>query len=125
MVTVGMTIESNRAPAHISLRRSLTFWPLLFYGLAVIVGAGIYVAIASVIDRAGLAAPLAFFLAGVAAGMTGLCYAELASRFPEASGAVAYVKQGFGSERNIRTDGHPAGISASNERLHGVMHPSA
>ena len=84
-----MTIESNQAPAHIGLRRSLTFWPLLFYGLAVIVGAGIYVAIASVIDRAGAAAPLSFLLAGIAAGMTGLCYAELASRFPEASGAVA------------------------------------
>jgi len=27
------------------LRRVLTFWPLLFYGLGVIVGAGIYVAI--------------------------------------------------------------------------------
>jgi amino acid transporter len=100
-----MTIESNQAPAHISLRRSLTFWPLLFYGLAVIVGAGIYVAIASVIHRAGAAAPLSFLLAGVAAGMTGLCYAELASRFPEASGAVAYVKQGFGSDRAAQVTG--------------------
>jgi APA family basic amino acid/polyamine antiporter len=100
-----MTIESNQAPAHIGLRRSLTFWPLLFYGLAVIVGAGIYVAIASVIDRAGAAAPLSFLLAGIAAGMTGLCYAELASRFPEASGAVAYVKQGFGSDRAAQATG--------------------
>jgi basic amino acid/polyamine antiporter, APA family len=74
-----MTVEIKQASAHIGLRRSLTVWPLLFYGLAVIVGAGIYVAIASVIDRAGPAAPLSFLLAGIAAGMTGLCYAELAS----------------------------------------------
>jgi hypothetical protein len=53
------------ASACVSLRRSLTLWPLLFYGLAVIVGAGIYVAIASVIDRAGEAAPLSFLLAGI------------------------------------------------------------
>lgn len=37
--------------------------------------------------------------------MTGLCYAELASRFPEASGAVAYVKQGFGSDRAAQVTG--------------------
>lgn len=91
--------KAESATTPISLRRSLTLWPLLFYGLAVIVGAGIYVAIGSVIDRAGEAAPLSFLLAGIVAGLTGLCYAELASRFPEASGAAAYVKHGFGSDR--------------------------
>jgi amino acid transporter len=100
-----MTIESDQMPKHVGLRRSLTVLPLLLYGLAVIVGAGIYIAIASVIDRAGPAAPLSFLLAGIAAGMTGLCYAELASRFPEASGAVAYVKQGFGSDRIAQVTG--------------------
>ena len=100
-----MTIEDDSAHSQVALRRSLTIGPLLFYGLAVIIGAGIYVAIASVIGRAGAAAPLSFLLAGVAAGMTGLCYAELASRFPEASGAVAYVKQGFGSDRAARLTG--------------------
>jgi amino acid transporter len=89
-----MTIEGRSTQPEVALRRSLTVGPLLFYGLAIIVGAGIYVAIASVIGRAGAAAPLSFLLAGVAATMTGLCYAELASRFPEASSAVAYVKQG-------------------------------
>lgn len=81
------------------LRRVLTFWPLVFYGLGVIVGAGIYVAIGAVIERAGNAAPISFLLAGVAAAATGLCYAELASRFPEAAGGVAYVRHGFGSDR--------------------------
>ena len=45
-----------------ALRRVLTFWPLLFYGLGVIVGAGIYVAIGTVMARAGDAAPVAFLL---------------------------------------------------------------
>jgi amino acid transporter len=79
------------------LRRVLTFWPLLLYGLGVIVGAGIYVAIGTVIGRARDAAPVAFLVAGVTAAMTGLCYAELASRFPEAAGSVVYVKHGLGS----------------------------
>jgi APA family basic amino acid/polyamine antiporter len=85
--------------APTGLRRSLTFWPLLFYGLGVIVGAGIYVAIGTVIARAGGAAPLSFLLAGLIAALTGLCYAELASRFPDAGGAAIYVKQGFRSSR--------------------------
>jgi APA family basic amino acid/polyamine antiporter len=100
-----MTIERRSTQPKVALRRSLTIGPLLFYGLAIIVGAGIYVAIASVIGRAGAAAPLSFLLAGTAAAMTGLCYAELASRFPEASGAVAYVTQGFGSDRAAQVTG--------------------
>ncbi len=88
-----------------SLRRILTFWPLLFYGLGVIVGAGIYVAIGTVIARAGDTAPVAFLLAGITAAMTGLCYAELASRFPEAAGSVVYVKHAFGSETLSRLTG--------------------
>ncbi len=94
-----MTIDIDQTPAHVGLRRSLTLGPLMLYGLAVIVGAGIFVAIASVIGRAGPAAPLSFLLAGITASLTGLCYAELSSRFPEAAGAAAFVKEGFGSDR--------------------------
>lgn len=86
-------------PSPQVLQRTLTFWPLVFYGLGEIVGAGIYVAIGQVIARSGEAAPFAFLIAGIAAALTGLCYAELASRFPEAAGAAAYVKHVFGSDR--------------------------
>jgi basic amino acid/polyamine antiporter, APA family len=94
-----MDNPASPTSGRVQLRRALTFWPLLFYGLGVIVGAGIYVAIGAVIRRAGDAAPLSFLLAGIAAGLTGLCYAELAGRFPEAGGGVSYVRHGFGSDR--------------------------
>lgn len=96
---------SNAAPAGDRLRRVLTLWPLVFYGLSVIVGAGIYVAIGAVMRRAGDAAPLAFLAAAVPAVLTGLCYAELAARFPEAGGAAAYVRRGFGSDRLAQVTG--------------------
>lgn len=96
----GMTEHSTP-----SLRRALTFWPLLFYGIGIIVGAGIYVALGEVVARAGAAAPLSFLLAGIAAGFTGLCYAALASRFPEAAGAAAYAKHGFASDRFAQATG--------------------
>jgi basic amino acid/polyamine antiporter, APA family len=88
----------QNSTVHVELRRAITFWPLLFYGLGVIVGAGIYVATDAVIQRAGDAAPISFFVAGFAAGLTGLCYAELGARFPEAGRAAAYVREGFGSD---------------------------
>ena len=89
----------DRPAAPAGLRRSLTFWPMVLYGLGVIVGAGIYVAVGTVIARAGGGAPLSFLLAGLIAGLTGLCYAELASRFPDAGGAAIYVQRGFDSDR--------------------------
>lgn len=75
----------------LALRRTLGFWLLFFYGIGIIVGAGIYVLVGAVAAKAGMAAPLAFLLAGVLAALTGLSYAELVTRMPEASGAVAYV----------------------------------
>jgi APA family basic amino acid/polyamine antiporter len=81
------------------LRRTLTLWPLIFYGMGVIVGAGVYVALGTVIARAGEAAPLCFLVAGVTACLTGLCYAELAGRYPEAAGAAAFAGHGFRSDR--------------------------
>lgn len=94
--SVGLRENANR-PARPKLRRVLTLGPLIFYGMGIIIGAGIYVALGSVIGRAGDAAPLSFLLAGVTACLTGLCYAELAGRYPEASGAAAYAGHGFRS----------------------------
>ena len=81
-----------------SLRRVITFWPLVLYGMGIIIGAGVYVALGTVIERAGAAAPISFLLAGLCAATTGLCYAELAGRFPETSGGAAYVRRGFQSD---------------------------
>jgi APA family basic amino acid/polyamine antiporter len=79
------------------LRRVLGFWSLAFYGVSVIVGAGIYVALGEVSARAGSAAPVSFLVAGMAAALTGLSYADLASRWPNAAGAAAFVEHGLRS----------------------------
>jgi basic amino acid/polyamine antiporter, APA family len=93
-----MTSPSNQPPSDPALRRVLTLWPLMLYGLGVIIGAGVYVAIGAVIERSGGAAPASFLIAGIAAALTGLCYAELAARFPEAAGAASYVRHAFGTK---------------------------
>ena len=42
-------------------------------------------------ERTGPALPLSFIIAGTAAGMAALCYAELASRCPSAGSAYHYA----------------------------------
>jgi amino acid transporter len=78
---------------------------LVLYGLGVIIGAGIYVLVGSIAAKAGAGAPWSFVMAGLVAAMTGLSYAELAVRFPEAAGAAAYVKEAFGSDKLSRLTG--------------------
>ena len=100
-----MTSPDGLAPPPPALRRVLGTPLLALYGIGVIVGAGIYVLVGAVIGEAGSLAPWSFVLAGILAGLTGLSYAELAVRFPEAAGAAAYVKEAFGSDRLSRLAG--------------------
>lgn len=87
------------------LKRSLGLWLLTFYGLGTIVGAGIYIVVGEVAKQAGMGTPLAFLAAGLIAACTGLAYAELAARFPDAAGAAAYVSEGLRSPFIARATG--------------------
>ena len=82
----------------LSLKRSLGLPLLTLYGLGVIIGAGIYVLVGEIAGQAGMATPLSFLVAAGIAALTGLSYAELAVRYPEAAGEVAYARQAFGSD---------------------------
>lgn len=81
------------------LRRSIGLPLLTFYGLGTILGAGIYVLIGEVAAAAGPAAPSAFVVAAVVAGMTAFSFAELSSRIPKSAGEAAYAEAAFGSRR--------------------------
>lgn len=82
------------------LRRSLSLWQITLYGIGTILGAGIYVLIGEVAAVAGVFAPLSFLLAAALAGITGLSFAELSSRFPLSAGEAVYVQQAF-SKRHL------------------------
>ena len=58
-----------------------------------------------VAGRAGASTPLSFITAGALAALTGLSYAELAARHPEAAGAAAYVRHAFNSDALSRVVG--------------------
>jgi len=85
--------EANATP---QLRRVLSLPWLVFYGVGVTVGAGIFALIGDILGLAGNHAPWSFAVAGVVAGFTALSFAALSSAYPRAAGEVIYVKEAIG-----------------------------
>jgi hypothetical protein len=77
------------------LRRTLSLWQVVLYGLGVTIGAGIYVLVGVAAGRSGFFAPLAFLVAAALLSFTALSFAELATRLPVAASEAAYVDAGF------------------------------
>jgi len=69
------------------------------------VGAGIFVLVGKIAEIAGPAAPLAFLIAALLAGLTALSFGELAARYPVSAGEAAYVQAGLRSKRLAATVG--------------------
>src|SRR5919109_4483307 len=67
-------------------------------GIASVVGAGIFVTTGSAAAQyAGPAVVLSFVLAGIAAALTAVCYAELAAMIPIAGSTYSYAYAAFGA----------------------------
>jgi APA family basic amino acid/polyamine antiporter len=95
---MGTTAEAP-APSsqHGELKRSITARQLYFYVVGDVLGSGIYVLVGLVAAAVGGAFWMAF-LAGVSIALiTGLAYAELVTKYPQAAGASLYINRAFRS----------------------------
>ena len=99
-----------------TLQRSISLWQMTLYGAGGMLGAGIYGLIGQVAAEMGSAIWLAFALSLVAAGLTGLSYASLGSRYPRAGGA-AYITQ-HAYRRSLLT--HMVGLTVACSGLTSV-----
>lgn len=75
------------------LKRALGLAGLTFYGLGIILGAGIYSVLGAAAGLAGTALWLCFVISGVVALPTALSYAELATTYPQASAEFTYLRR--------------------------------
>jgi amino acid transporter len=66
---------------------------LLFYGVGVIVGAGVYSVIGTTAGLAGEGLWLSFLIAALAAVLTSFSYAEMATMFPAAGAEYVYIQK--------------------------------
>ncbi|MFA6151930.1 MAG: amino acid permease [Chitinophagaceae bacterium] len=78
------------------LQRILTVRDLTFFGMAAIIGAGIFSTIGSACFNGGPAVIWLFVGIAITCGFSALCYAEMASRIPVAGSAYTYSYTTFG-----------------------------
>jgi amino acid transporter len=93
-----MTTAHPATDAHLpasELKRSITGRLLFFYVLGDVLGSGIYVLIGAVAAAVGGAFWIAFAVGVGIAAITGLAYAELVTKYPQAAGAALYVNKAF------------------------------
>jgi basic amino acid/polyamine antiporter, APA family len=73
------------------LQRSLGTFLLTMFGVGETVGAGIFIVLSQAVPQAGPAVVISFIIAGIAAGLAAICYAELASAVPVSGSAYSYA----------------------------------
>src|SRR5512133_17381 len=89
--------EQENQPTVVSqLKRSLGVRDLTAFGIAAIVGAGIFSTIGNAAANGGPAISMLFIFTDVACGFSELCYAEFASKIPVAGSAYTYAYYSLG-----------------------------
>lgn len=82
--------------ARSGLSRTLGPWQLMFMGVGMMIGTGIFVLVAYAAQKAGPGMLVSFVIAGFVCAVTALCYAELAAMVPVAGSAYTYSYAVFG-----------------------------
>lgn len=73
------------------LKQSMGTFQLTMIGVGATVGTGIFFILAESVPKAGPAVMASFLVAGLAAGLAALCYAELASAVPVSGSSFSYA----------------------------------
>jgi APA family basic amino acid/polyamine antiporter len=96
MKSVEQSIADTDEP-DTRLRKDLNWWDLMVFGVAVVIGAGIFTVTASTAgDITGPAIWVSFLIAAVTCALAALCYAEFASTLPVAGSAYTFSYATFG-----------------------------
>ncbi|KAF7842175.1 cationic amino acid transporter 1-like [Senna tora] len=92
-----LELHDMRARSRNDMKKTLTWWDLMCFGLGSILGAGIFVLTGDAArNSAGPAVVLSYLISGVAALLSVLCYAEFAVELPVAGGSFAYLRVELG-----------------------------
>ncbi|MBC7933205.1 MAG: amino acid permease, partial [Rubrivivax sp.] len=81
---------------HAQLRKTLGVVDLTAFGIAAIIGAGIFSTIGTAAFNGGPAVVFLFVFTAIACAFSALCYAEFASKIPVAGSAYTYAYASFG-----------------------------
>jgi APA family basic amino acid/polyamine antiporter len=88
---VVMEAESGSETGKSELSRSIGLFQLSMFGIGATIGTGIFFVLAQAVPVAGPAVIWSFVIAGVVAGLTAVCYAELAGAVPVSGSSYSYA----------------------------------
>ena len=83
--------KAIEAEAGTELHRTLGVMPLTMLGIGATIGTGIFFVLPEAVPKAGPAVILSFIIAAITAGLTALCYAELAARIPGSGSSYTFT----------------------------------
>jgi len=87
----AMTEETGTDSGEGELARTIGLFQLSMFGIGATIGTGIFIVLTVAVPVGGPAVILSFVMAGVVAGLTAICYAELASAVPVSGSSYSYA----------------------------------
>nr|WP_233532747.1 amino acid permease [Antrihabitans sp. YC2-6] len=91
-----MEDETGADTGKSELKRTIGLTQLASFGIGATIGTGIFFVLSEAVPIAGPAAIISFVIAGVVAGLTALCYAELAGAVPVSGSSYSYAYSTLG-----------------------------
>ena len=88
---VEMEAESGSETEQSELSRSIGLFQLTMFGVGATIGTGIFFVLSQAVPTAGPAVVFSFLIAAVVAGLTAVCYAELAGAVPVSGSSYSYA----------------------------------
>ncbi|EES17389.1 hypothetical protein BDA96_08G186300 [Sorghum bicolor] len=90
-------VNEVRGRSGADMRRNLTWWDLIWFGIGAVIGAGIFVLTGQEAkEAAGPAVVVSYAISGVSAMLAVFCYTEFAIEIPVAGGSFAYLRVELG-----------------------------
>ncbi|KAL9264605.1 Cationic amino acid transporter 1-like protein [Drosera capensis] len=90
-------LNEVRARSQHEMKRTLTWWDLIWLGVGAVIGSGIFVLTGlETREAAGPAVIASYVVSGVSAMLTVFCYTEFAVEIPVAGGSFAYLRVELG-----------------------------
>jgi APA family basic amino acid/polyamine antiporter len=88
---VERELDDGHGHSKGGLGRTLGLFPLTMIGVGATIGTGIFFTMVEAVPKAGPSVILSFLIAAITAGLTALCYAELADRVPASGSSYSFA----------------------------------
>eukprot|EP00820_Chromera_velia_P007275 Cvel_19601.t1-p1 / transcript=Cvel_19601.t1 / gene=Cvel_19601 / organism=Chromera_velia_CCMP2878 / gene_product=Cationic amino acid transporter 9, chloroplastic, putative / transcript_product=Cationic amino acid transporter 9, chloroplastic, putative / location=Cvel_scaffold1704:1-2200(-) / protein_length=222 / sequence_SO=supercontig / SO=protein_coding / is_pseudo=false len=96
MIRTELGITDGQGSSDVQLKKCLTAWDVVAYGIASTVGSGIFITSGTAVPYTGPALFVSFLICGICCLCNALCYSEFSSRIPAAGSAYSYAYNALG-----------------------------